>query len=223
MDDRTYEHADVPAEQILIEVAGPEPGARYILPQGVTTIGRSLSNEITIDDTRISRHHLEIQRLPGDTVIEDLGSTNKTWVNDEPLTGERRLQSGDIIQLADAVTFRFIVEAYAPPPAAQPHAAAPIEPEEARVAVGPGDAPARHPAASSMTATPPPPTEVAPRSSAAKVTPPPAPKPARSKRYYWGIALLVGLLLLCLALAAFLWFAPYEFWAWLFELFGIPL
>ena len=66
MDDRTYEHADAPAEQILIEVAGPEPGARYILPQGATTIGRSLSNEITIDDTRISRHHLKIERLPSE-------------------------------------------------------------------------------------------------------------------------------------------------------------
>ncbi len=199
MDDRTRETADVPAEQILIEVAGPEPGTRYILTQGTTTIGRSLSNEISIDDTRISRHHLKIQRRPGGAVIEDLGSTNQTWVNDEPLTGARRLQSGDIIQLADAVTFRFIVEAYAPPLGAQPPMAAPIEAEEAMEA-----------------------TEAA-ESSASMATPPPASKPGRSRRYYWGIVILVALILLCLALAAFLWFAPYEFWAWLFELFGIPL
>ncbi|MFP4394526.1 MAG: FHA domain-containing protein [Anaerolineales bacterium] len=200
MDDRTYENADVPVQEILIQVAGPEPGARYILPEGAATIGRSLSNEIAIDDTRISRHHVQIKRLPDGAVIEDLGSTNKTWVNDELLTSARFLQSGDIIQLADAVTFRFIVETYAPPPPMT----APIEPEAAM-------------------ATPPPPTEAAPPSSDVMVTPPPASKPARSKRYYWGIAILVTLILLCLVLAAFVWFAPYEFWAWLFELFGIPL
>ena len=210
MDNRTYENADVPVQEILIQVAGPEPGARYILPEGAMTIGRSLSNEIAIDDTRISRHHVQIKRLPDGAVIEDLGSTNKTWVNDELLTSARFLQSGDIIQLADAVTFRFIVETYAPPPTAQPSMTAPIEPEET--------------AESSATmATPPPPPAAVPPNPDATAIPPPASKPGRSRRYYWGIALLVGLILLCLALAAFMWFAPYEFWAWLFELFGIPL
>jgi predicted component of type VI protein secretion system len=219
MDDRTYENADIPIQEILIEVAGPEPGARHILSQDTTTIGRSLSNEITIDDTRISRHHVQIKRLPDGAVIEDLGSTNKTWVNDELLTSARFLQSGDIIQLADAVTFRFIVETYAPPPMA-----APIEPEEAMAAYEEAaEPPPQRSAPPATMAPPPPPPAAVPPNPDATVTPPPASKPGHSKRYYWAIALLVALILLCLALAAFMWFAPYEFWAWLFELFGIPL
>ena len=220
MDDRTYEYADAPAEQILIEVAGPEPGARYILSQDTMNIGRSLSNEITIDDTRISRHHVQIKRLPDGAVIEDLGSTNKTWVNDELLTSARFLQSGDIIQLADAVTFRFIVETYAPP-----SMTAPIEAEESMAAYEEAaEPPPQRSAPPATMATPPlPPAAVPPNPDATATPLPPASKPGRSRRYYWGIALLVAFILLCLALAAFMWFAPYEFWAWLFELFGIPL
>jgi predicted component of type VI protein secretion system len=70
------------------------------LPRGELTVGRSSANFLRIDDPSVSRIHLKL--TVGDEVIaEDLGSANGTLVNDEPLSGSRRLVDGDRIRLGN--------------------------------------------------------------------------------------------------------------------------
>jgi pSer/pThr/pTyr-binding forkhead associated (FHA) protein len=53
-------------------------------------------------ETTVSRRHAEIVRAGDRVVVEDLGSTNGTFVNDSPVTGERELASGDEVRFGAA-------------------------------------------------------------------------------------------------------------------------
>ncbi|HLA43707.1 MAG TPA: FHA domain-containing protein [Aggregatilineales bacterium] len=72
----------------------------YVLTEGSTvTIGRSLSNEISIREQHVSRQHAVINYQYGMFMISDLGSANGTFVNDKQLTEPFPLASGDVIRL----------------------------------------------------------------------------------------------------------------------------
>ncbi len=98
------------SRRFLIVVEGPNEGQAYPLQDMICTLGRTTDNTIVIDSARISRHHTQIRLLPEGAIVEDMGSTNGTWVNYRQLTGPHRLMPGDIISLADYVTFRYEVE-----------------------------------------------------------------------------------------------------------------
>lgn len=55
-------------------------GTRYLLTGAVTILGRGSDCDIVINDTGISRRHLQIQIIPERVVAKDLGSTNGTYV-----------------------------------------------------------------------------------------------------------------------------------------------
>ena len=55
-------------------------GQRYLLTGPVTVVGRGTEADIVVDDSGISRRHLELRVTPGGTVATDLGSTNGTYV-----------------------------------------------------------------------------------------------------------------------------------------------
>jgi hypothetical protein len=78
---------------------GHEPGVAYDLTQGAT-LGRG-DVEIQLDDPFASSRHARITRKGRTLVIEDLGSTNGTYLNDEPLTGPQPLHDGDRIRIGD--------------------------------------------------------------------------------------------------------------------------
>jgi non-ribosomal peptide synthetase component F len=63
-----------------------------------TTIGRTAENDVRIDAEFISRHHAVALRDGDDTVIEDLQSTNGTYVNGERIS-RRTLRDGDLVTL----------------------------------------------------------------------------------------------------------------------------
>lgn len=63
-------------------------------------MGRQADLSLTLDSTEISRVHAEIVKKNGVLLIRDLGSTNGTFVNHEPVTRDTRLRDGDIIHLA---------------------------------------------------------------------------------------------------------------------------
>ncbi|HLW03956.1 MAG TPA: FHA domain-containing protein [Azoarcus sp.] len=62
------------------------------------TIGRKACNDVCIDDFSISGEHLRITTILGDVFLEDLDSTNGTYVNDKAVT-RRVLAPGDVISL----------------------------------------------------------------------------------------------------------------------------
>lgn len=92
-----------------------EPGNSYnlkkggVIPlQGLITIGRKEDNTFMLDDPYVSGKHARIYAKSGDYIIEDLGSTNGTLVNDDEIKGKKYLETGDIIKIGNTV-FKFLI------------------------------------------------------------------------------------------------------------------
>jgi hypothetical protein len=72
-------------------VSGPEPGAdgntqrTYELNAPVTMLGRGTDCDLRLVDPGVSRHHAELRVEDGEVVLVDLGSTNGTFVNGQPV------------------------------------------------------------------------------------------------------------------------------------------
>lgn len=101
-----YDAASSPGEldgfepRLLVERAiGHEAGVAYDLTEGAT-LGRG-DVEIRLDDPFASSRHARISREGHVVVIEDLGSTNGTYLNEEPLSGPQPLHDGDRIRIGD--------------------------------------------------------------------------------------------------------------------------
>ena len=80
--------------------AGPPPGAAYDVADGAT-LGRG-DVEIVLEDPFASSRHARIERQGGVIVLEDLGSTNGTYLNEELLRGPQPLHAGDRIRIGDS-------------------------------------------------------------------------------------------------------------------------
>ena len=70
----------------------------YLLNKERTTLGRKGSNDIQVDNLAVSGEHAVIFTLLNDSFVEDLNSTNGTFVNGKPVR-RHLLQNGDIIEL----------------------------------------------------------------------------------------------------------------------------
>jgi len=77
----------------------------FVLGETIS-IGRNEHNEIIIDDDFVSYEHATINRNKQGYWLTDLNSTNKTYLNNEPLLESILLKNGDIIKIG-AVTFSF--------------------------------------------------------------------------------------------------------------------
>lgn len=84
-------------------------GRDHDVSAAVTTIGRSPDRTVVILDDSVSRRHAEIRRTAAGVFrLVDMGSTNGSRVNGEPVT-EADLHDGDVILLGDvAVTFLLV-------------------------------------------------------------------------------------------------------------------
>lgn len=89
----------------LVTVEGPLAGQTFNL-RGTSIIGRSFDADIRIDDLTVSRHHARIEATSQGFTIEDMGSGNGTFVNDQPVDSAVPLANGDLIRVSKNV-FRF--------------------------------------------------------------------------------------------------------------------
>jgi ABC-type multidrug transport system ATPase subunit/predicted component of type VI protein secretion system len=80
------------------------PKKEFELNKSEIIIGRDESADLTIASQAVSRRHARLMREGDAYMLEDLGSSNGTFVNGQKLTGRRPLKSGDQIQLGQAVT-----------------------------------------------------------------------------------------------------------------------
>jgi hypothetical protein len=86
----------------LVVIYGPELGKRAALGQGSFEIGRSSRCDLPIDQESISRNHARISWDGQRHVIEDLGSTNGTFVN-ETVVKRTPLKDGDQIKVGRSI------------------------------------------------------------------------------------------------------------------------
>jgi hypothetical protein len=84
---------------------GLRAGAAYDLTDGAV-LGRSPQADIQLEDNFASTRHARLVPSGDVMVLEDLGSTNGTYLNDEPLRGAAPLHEGDRIRIGDS-EFRF--------------------------------------------------------------------------------------------------------------------
>lgn len=88
----------------LLRVLEPiELSGRSFEVKGEATLGRAAACEITLDDTFVSQMHARISFTESGVVLEDLGSTNGTYLNRQKVTSAAVVQPGDQIQLGGTV------------------------------------------------------------------------------------------------------------------------
>lgn len=77
---------------------GANKGSRFLITEKGTTIGRSPSSEIFLDDITVSRSHATITSQDGSFVLKDAGSLNGTYINNSSVE-EHLLVTGDEFQI----------------------------------------------------------------------------------------------------------------------------
>lgn len=92
----------------LVVTAGPQPGRVYPLVLDAITIGRDPLADVVISDPEISRQHAQLVRRDGGYAIQDLGSTNGTFLDGRRLTGEPQpVSPGQSVSLGSTVSLTF--------------------------------------------------------------------------------------------------------------------
>ncbi|VEI13368.1 FhaA domain-containing protein [Trueperella bialowiezensis] len=83
---------DASPENPIIDVNGE----RYLLTGTVTVIGRGSAADIKVDDSGVSRRHLELRITPGGVIATDLNTTNGTYVEGHRITAATLLDGNTI-------------------------------------------------------------------------------------------------------------------------------
>jgi pSer/pThr/pTyr-binding forkhead associated (FHA) protein len=183
----------------LVMRSGPTPGATFPLEGDQLTIGRDSSNGVAINDAEVSRKHARLTFQGGKFVIEDLGSTNGTFVNGQRLTGPHVLKGGDVVSLGEQIVLMY--DAMSSDPGAT--MASP------RRSTGYAAAPAP--------VAPPPPAQV----YSGQVASGPVPAPPAQKSNMTPIFIGVGVLLVICLCAGFLWYVDANYlWCTFFPFLG---
>jgi len=191
--------------QLLVQ-QGPRAGQSFDLNKPIVTLGREVGNDIVLEDPQVSRHHARLTLATGGYVIEDLGSTNGTFINEQRLMGTRPITPGDKLRLGDNVVLSVTgslgagetVVGYgqAQAPTVSPSFGAPPPPPPSSFGPPPPPPP-------SFSAPPPPPPM-------AYGAPPPPPKKGASC-WVWGCGCLVALVVVGLVAVFLVYqFAPQE-------------
>ena len=91
----------------LVIRSGATRGVTFALEVDLLIIGRDSSNSVAINDAEISRKHSRLSFQGGKYVLEDLGSTNGTFVNGQRLAGPVVLKPGDVVSLGQQIVLMY--------------------------------------------------------------------------------------------------------------------
>jgi len=87
-------------------LGGPSMGQQIILAEGDVVVGRSKDANIVVEDEAISRYHFKIKVREKIATVEDLNSTNGTYVNGMRIK-QQVLKTNDKIQISSVTVLRF--------------------------------------------------------------------------------------------------------------------
>jgi predicted component of type VI protein secretion system len=138
--------------------SGPNPGKAFPVSKGEIVIGRDITNDIVINDAEVSRKHARVYQQGTNYILEDLGSTNGTFVNGQRLMGPHTLQPGELVLLGENISLSY--------------EAAPFDPN---ATVASGASPFEAPPPFQEPAPPPPSFQQPPPQSVYQEPPPPPP------------------------------------------------
>lgn len=178
----------------LVVRQGPRAGQVFELQRPTLSVGRSKDNDIQIDDAKISRRHASLTNTGAGYVVQDMDSTNGTFVNNRRITAPTPIRPGDVIGFGDSVIVDVQGVDVEQTLASAPAAAAPPAPAYAP------PQPSYAPPAPVYTPPPPPPEAYAPE-----------PQSHTGRNIAIGCGLLLAMLV-CMIVAGFLvyQFAPAE-------------
>jgi len=91
---------------VLVAKDGQLIGRRWLIKESIT-IGREPECDVIILDRQVSRFHARITRDDKQTILEDLGSKNGTYLDGNKIEDNHSLSDGDVIQIALVQTFAF--------------------------------------------------------------------------------------------------------------------
>src|SRR5438874_1367192 len=86
----------------LAIIEGREAGREFLVTRTIV-IGRDPGADVVIADSDVSLKHASLMLVDGGIAVEDLGSTNGTFVNDQRVNESHKLQAGDRIRLGTTV------------------------------------------------------------------------------------------------------------------------
>jgi sigma-B regulation protein RsbU (phosphoserine phosphatase) len=87
----------------LVTIKGPNPGQRFALTGDSLLIGRQEDAAIVLESLAVSRQHARIHCHGGEYFVEDVGSSNGTFINGRRINGPTRLAEGDTLQIGPYV------------------------------------------------------------------------------------------------------------------------
>jgi pSer/pThr/pTyr-binding forkhead associated (FHA) protein len=188
----------------LVMRAGPNAGKAFPLEASEISIGRDVGNTLVVSDAEVSRRHARLTWQGAGYFIEDVGSTNGTFVNGQRISAPHILKTGDLVSLSESIILAF--EATGDASATMIASSRPADD------VSPQTPPAPRRATAPLQQ----PASPAPQPVPAAPVPPP---PARKKPKIWLILLLLVLCVACACVALFaavdylnLWCSPYLSW-----------
>jgi pSer/pThr/pTyr-binding forkhead associated (FHA) protein len=187
--------------------SGPTPGETYPLTTDEILLGRDLANDIPIGQPEVSRRHARFYWDQGNIYIEDLGSTNGTFINGSRISSPQQLRSGDAVTVGENVVLVFekvalgVEEQYA-------H----ISPQKEEFT--PVSQPIPEPEV--YQPTPEPYSYIASQGADETVMEEAEPAPVERKKERglpsWLIILMVAIVVLIFVIAVTLWFMPASWW-----------
>ncbi len=98
----------------LILEEGPTPGEEFELIGNEYTVGRDPANSWLLDYNAVSRYHAKFTKRGNSYLLEDVGSSNGTFVNGEKISGAFLLSGGEEIGFGNFVKVRFETVSLAP-------------------------------------------------------------------------------------------------------------
>ena len=91
-----------PIGQLIVVKPPEQAGVGYELTDELT-VGRAQGCQVRLDDTFVSQLHARVFRREGKYLVEDLGSTNGTYLNEKKVAGPMTMSAGDHLQIGSIV------------------------------------------------------------------------------------------------------------------------